>query len=127
MKKMYLLFSHQLTQEQINDAKENLKVEDFVYLPSELQEYWSNVDPDNQSKDKLIKIWEYLDKLIRKDDYILIQGEWYYVYQSIEHFKNKANLVYSSTERIVIEKTLNNDEVKKQSVFKHIKYKSFFD
>jgi hypothetical protein len=127
MKKMFLLFSHELTQEQIYDAVINMDVEEFVYLPEELQEYWSNVNPYDNSRNNLLAIWQYLDELIKIDDYILLQGEWYYVYQSIEHFKNKVNLVYSSTERIVIESPLSNGEINKQSFFKHIKYKSFFD
>jgi len=44
--KMFLLFSHKLTDEQIKDAKSNLGVDEFVYLPDDLQNKFSNVPPE---------------------------------------------------------------------------------
>ena len=46
MKKMFLLFSHNLTQIQIDDAKNNLDIEKFVSLSQDLQELWSNIPSD---------------------------------------------------------------------------------
>ncbi len=40
MGKMFLLFSHRLTDEQIRDAKENLAVIEFIALPKDLQYLW---------------------------------------------------------------------------------------
>ena len=47
--KMFLLFSHQLTDEQKKDAIENLKVTKFISLPEKLQKLWSNIPPEIES------------------------------------------------------------------------------
>ncbi len=54
MKKMFLLFSHNLTQIQIDDVKNNLDVEKFVSLSQDLQELLSNIPSE------LISLKEYL-------------------------------------------------------------------
>ena len=54
MKKMFLLFSHNLTQTQIDDAKNNFDVEEFIYLNQDLQKLWSNIPSE------LISLKEYL-------------------------------------------------------------------
>lgn len=46
MKKMILIFSHKLSDEQKKEAKENWNINEFVSLPEELQNIWSNIDPD---------------------------------------------------------------------------------
>ncbi len=38
MKKMFLLFSHKLTQTQKDDAIKTLGIDEFVYLPENLQQ-----------------------------------------------------------------------------------------
>ena len=54
MNKMYLLFSHKLTNEQIDDANTNLKVYDFVSLPETLQTLWSNIPPELENLDNYL-------------------------------------------------------------------------
>ncbi len=43
MHKMFLLFSHKLTQFQKDDALASWGISEFVELPSELQTLWSNI------------------------------------------------------------------------------------
>ena len=54
MNKMFLLFSHTLTKNQKDDAMKSFGIEEFMYLPKELQELFSNVPND------LKKLSEYL-------------------------------------------------------------------
>jgi hypothetical protein len=77
MKTMFLLFSHELSDDQINDAKEKLGVDEFHYLPERLQDMWSNIPPElDDILMYLDPIKEYIDFEHRKNDYILIQGFW---------------------------------------------------
>ncbi|MEA3315163.1 MAG: CRISPR-associated protein Csx20 [Campylobacterota bacterium] len=126
MKKMILLFSHKLTEEQFNDAKESLKVEEFVYLPNDLQQLWSNIPPTLKTLDK------YLDSLkkfvlanSKPDDIILIQGDFGGVYEMV-NFSKKNNLipVHSTTVRDSEEKTIDG-KVTKISKFEHIIYRRY--
>ena len=59
MKKMFLLFSHKLTEIQREDAIKSLNIETFVSLPEKLQNYWSNVDPINYDNEKFQEIMNY--------------------------------------------------------------------
>ena len=55
--KMYLFFSHKLTDAQIEDAKK-LGVDEFVYLPEDLQRKFSNIPPELESVKKYAKDFE---------------------------------------------------------------------
>ena len=77
MKRMFLLFSHQLFPEQITDAKHTWGVEDFVALPKELQAQFSQVPTNLTSLDTYgqgILNW-LMQQKITEEDYVLIQGE----------------------------------------------------
>ena len=45
MKKLFLLFSHNITPEQIKDAKTTLCTDEIHDLPKNLKELWSTVNP----------------------------------------------------------------------------------
>lgn len=126
MKKMILIFSHKLTEEQLNDAKESLKVKDFVYLPNDLQQLWSNIPPTLKTLDNYL---EPLKKFIlsnsKLDDIILIQGDFGGVYEMV-NFSKKNNLipVHSTTTRDSKE-TIIDGKVTKISKFKHVMYRRY--
>lgn len=126
MKNIFLLFSHTLTEMQKKDLKENHGVEEMIYLPPHLQEIWSNVDPEIVEDNKLQKVLDYVIERSKKKDYVLIQGEWGFVYKSINFFKETNRIpIYSTTKRDVIETTQFDGTIIKKSVFKHIKYKKY--
>lgn len=126
MKRMILIFSHKLTEEQLNDAKESLKVEEFVYLPNDLQKLWSNIPPTLKTLDK------YLDSLkkfvldnSKSDDIILIQGDFGGVCEMVKFSKNNNLIpVHSTTSKDSKEKIIDG-KVIKTSKFKHIIYRRY--
>ena len=126
MKNMFLLFSHKLTNEQIIDAKKVLKVDDFVYLPNDLQSLWSNVPAELESlKSYLLPLKEYIKNNAKKDDCVLIQGDFGAVYEMVNYAK-KLNLtpVYATTKRETQEE-IQKEKVVKISKFKHIRYRKY--
>ena len=126
MKKIFLLFSHTLTPNQEKDLKENHKIEEIVSLPPHLQEIWTNVNPEIIEDHKLQKVLDYVIDNSKEDDYVLIQGEWGFVYKSINYFKEKKRVpIYSTTKRDVTEIIQPDGSILKNSVFKHIKYKEY--
>ena len=126
MKKMYLLFSHILTQEQFIDARENLGVEEFIKLPQELQELWSNIPPDIVDISSYLKpIKQWLQDHIKLGDIALIQGDFGATCKMVSFVKEKgAKAVYATTKRDVQEK-LTNGKIIKTSVFQHIRFREF--
>ena len=108
-RKVLLLFSHQLTENQEKELVENFKVKKIVSLSSELQEMWSNVSIKENYKENLEKIKKYIEENFNTYNIV----KW-----SIE---KKLVPVYSYTERNV-EEIKDGENVKKISYFKHVKF-----
>ena len=126
MNRMFLLFSHKLTDEQIKDAKINLEVEEFIYLPIELQTLFSNVPPSGVNLGEYLKpIFRFLIKNAKVGDYVLIQGEFGVVYRLV-NFAKVLDLipVYATTKRESIEEVVDGKIVKK-SVFAHVEFREY--
>ena len=125
--RMFLLFSHKLTDEQIKDAKENLGVREFIYLPKDLQEKFSNVPPEIEDIKEYSKIFiDFLKNSVREDDYVLVQGDFGVVFNVVEFCKeNNLKAVYSTTKRVSKEKEIDG-KIVKISEFKHIRFRRYF-
>ena len=125
--KMFLLFLHKLTPEQVKDAKENLGVKEFVYLPKDLQDKFSNVPPEiDDIKKYSLDFIKFLEKNVSKEDYVLIQGDFGVVFWVVEYCKeNDLKAVYATTKRVSKEKMIDG-KVVKISEFKHIRFRRYF-
>jgi hypothetical protein len=126
MPKMFLLFSHKLTEEQIRDAKENLKVSGFIYLPENLQKLWSNIPPDIENIGSyLTPIKEFLKQHAKEGDFILIQGDFGATYIMVNWaFKNGLIPVYATTKRVVREIN-DNGKIITVREFKHCRFRRY--
>ncbi|CAB3289517.1 conserved protein of unknown function [Methanocaldococcus lauensis] len=126
MPKMFLLFSHNLTDDQIKDAKENLKVDKFIYLPKELQNIWSNIPPEVEDiTDYLKPIKEFLKNNANDGDYVLIQGDFGATYNMVSYaFENNLIPIYATTKRVVKE-VIENGKVITIREFKHCRFRKY--
>lgn len=126
MRKMILLFSHKLTDEQKQDAQTNWRVEGFVPLPSQLQTLWSAVPAELEDiGDYLEPIGEFLSKNVNKDDIVLVQGDFGATYAMVSFVKSMGGCaVYATTQRDVVEEE-RDGKIVKTSVFKHIRFRRF--
>lgn len=126
MSKMLLLFSHKLTQSQKEDAINSLKIDDFVYLPDDLQELWSNIPADLTNLNNfLMPIKEYIKNNAKVNDIILTQGDFGAVYEMVNFTKNLGLIpVYSTTKREIKTEEIDG-KIVKSSVFEHIKFRKF--
>ena len=121
-KKVLLVFSHQLTENQEKELIEEYKVKKIESLPEELQNMWSNVSIKKNYKENLEKIKEFIKENFNKNDIILIQGNWGYTYNLVKwSIENELIPVYSYTERNV-EEIKDGEIVKKISYFEHVKF-----
>ncbi|ACV38989.1 CRISPR-associated protein Csx20 [Leptotrichia buccalis] len=121
-KKVLLVFSHQLTENQKKELVEEYKVKEIKNLPEELQNMWSNVSIKKNYKENLEKIKKFIKENFNKDDIILIQGNWGYTYNLVKwSIENELIPVYSYTERNV-EEIKEGEIVKKISYFEHVKF-----
>ena len=126
MKKMFLLFSHTLTDEQKEDAMKNLKVSEFVSLPDELQQIWSNISPYEKTIEHFLEpIKDFLNKEAKKEDVVLIQGDFGATFLMVLFAKQKSlTPVYATTQRKVVE-TKQESKIIKKSVFSHVQFRSY--
>ena len=126
MKKMFLLFSHTLTNEQEIDAMQNLKVKEFVYLPKSLQKIWSNVPADIENVDEFLEpIKEFLKQNVKEEDFVLIQGDFGATCKMVSVAKSlNAIAIYATTVRDSKEEIVDG-KIVKTSFFKHIMFRRF--
>jgi len=126
MKKLHLLFSHNLTSQQIADAKKNLGVVKFIALPSDLQKLWSNIPPNLMELDAYLEpLKAYLRKEAKEGDVVLIQGDFGGCYAMVNFVKSlNLTAVHATTTRNVEEKRVNG-KVVKTSVFEHVRFRKY--
>lgn len=126
MKKMFLLFSHNLNHSQIDDAKNSLKVGEFISLARDLQSIWSNIPSDLETLDEyLIPLKIFLSENSKPKDIVLIQGDFGAVYHLVNFAKNlDLKTVYATTNRI-IEEFVKDGKTVKKSIFEHIRFREY--
>jgi len=119
--KMFLFFSHKLTPEQTEDAK-SMGVDEFVYLPKELQKSFSMVPPELENLDEYVKPFFKFLKSADNGDLVLIQGDFGVVCKLVEFCKKRGlKAIYATTKReVIVEK-----DGTKVSKFQHIRYRSY--
>jgi len=124
--KFFTIFNHTLTPEQISDAKVSFGVNEFVSLPKDLQNLWSNIPPELEKLDEYLKpLKAYVQTHISKDDIVLIQGDFGATCKLVSFVKALGTkAVYATTKREVIE-TYHDKKVVKQSVFKHVRFREY--
>ena len=126
MKQMFLLFSHTLTSLQIEDAKKSLNVEEFIYLPFNLQRIWSAIPPDIENiKDLLKPIEEFLEQSSKEGDYALIQGDFGATCYMVSFAKKIGLIPIYSTNKRVAKEIKEGDKLIKISEFKHLRYRRY--
>ncbi len=127
MPNMFLLFSHSLTDEQLNDAQKTLRIQECISLPEELQARWSDVPPELEMIDDLLQpLFDWLLKEARPGDFLLVQGDFGVVYLAVTFaFAYKFVPVYATTQRKVMEKRLPDGKVQVQRMFQHVRYRRY--
>jgi hypothetical protein len=127
MKKIILLFSHNLSEIQAQQLQELWEVREFVSLPKELQHTWSNISPDIENLNEILKpIKEFLLHHSSNGDLVLVQGDFGAVY-SLVNFSKAQELIpiYATTKRRIQEyKNAKGEQVKK-SIFEHRRFREY--
>ena len=118
---LYLIFNHQITVRQKQDAQESLGVDKIIELPPVLDTIWRQIPPDLESiKNYLDPVKDWLALYSQKNDYILIQGDFGACY-IMANFAFRIGLIpiYSTTERKAVEEHDDDGTVKLTHHFQH--------
>lgn len=118
-KKVLALISHQILPEQEKELKNRFEIVEIKFLPENLQQIWSNVLYDDKYYTNLNEMIDYMLSILNEEDYVIVQGNWGYVYKLVEEAKkNKIIPLYAFSVRDSSEDIING-EVVKITKFKH--------
>ncbi|HHV71622.1 MAG TPA: hypothetical protein GXX38_03290 [Clostridia bacterium] len=126
MAALYLLFSHDLTEQQKKEAYEKLEVVKIHYLPDNLKLLWSQIPPEASVIAEYIRpIKNWLEERVKEGDYIVIQGDFGATYQMVKWaFSKGLKPIYATTKRQVVE-SRNKEEVIIKRVFQHVRFRLY--
>lgn len=125
-KRMFLIFSHQLTTLQKQQAKEKFGVSEFIYLSDDLLSKWSNIPPTLEQIDEyLTDILKWINMNAYPGDYVLVQGD-YGATMFVVNYCIMHNLkpVYATTQRIVKEEKAGEKVITSRK-FEHIIFREY--
>lgn len=124
--KMLTVISHTLMEEQIEEAKNRLKVDSIVSMPEDINNIWSNISPFGcLPTDQIESIVKWIEKESNKGDYVLIQGDFGATYYIVDYcIKNSRIPIYATTERQV-EEYINDGAVEVKRIFKHVNFRKY--
>lgn len=127
MRNLIILFNHTLTNEQELEAKNDLLVSDFLYPNQDVRSLWSSIPADSEKlSDYLENVKKWLFETAKKDDYVLIQGDFGATYILVQFAFNLGLIpIYSTTKRVVQEEKCESGEVKISRVFKHVMFRKY--
>ncbi|MBF0230068.1 MAG: hypothetical protein HQK63_10880 [Desulfamplus sp.] len=128
-KTLFLIFNHEITQEQRLDAENSLGVSNFVDLPTQLKELWKQIPAELESvKEYLLPICDWLSQNGKSGDYVLIQGDFGGVYYLVNWaFELEIVPLYSTTERNAVEIKGRNGEIRLSHIFRHVRFRKYID
>ncbi len=128
MKKMLLLFSHQLTAAQQTEAEKRFQISEFIYLPEPIQAKWSNISPEGELDPGVINLFQnFTDTSTEPGDLVLVQGDYGVSYAMVRHCIRTGRVpVYATTHRLADEKIIDGEKIV-QKFFRHQNFRRYPD
>jgi hypothetical protein len=126
-KTLFLIFNHELTAPQREDAATSLGVQRFVDLPPELNSLWATVPPAlERLMDYLEPLKRWLAKEAKRGDCILIQGDFGAAFVMVNvAFAMNLVPVYSTTDRLATEARNGDGSVKTTHLIRHVAFRKY--
>ncbi len=127
MPKMFLIFNHNFTLDQEKDAKESLGINEIVNMPHEIAEIWGGIPPEHPEISGFLEpVKNWLGENARKNDFVLIQGDFGACYIMVNFcFKNKFIPIYSTTSRQAVEEVKQDGTIKLTHHFRHKRFRFY--
>jgi hypothetical protein len=127
MRKMLLIFSHELTEDQEREAASLFGCNEIITLPAGLQERWSNVDPslDDITGD-IEQIIKWISGCSAEGDYLLVEGDFGMTFAVVSWaLSNNRIPVYSTTGRDYSRNKDSDGSVVNIHRFRHVKFRHY--
>lgn len=103
---LFLIFNHEITPRQEQDARSSLNVGQNVDLLSDLKDMWQSVPPElPKIADYLEPVKKWLGDNAAPADYVLVQGDFGATFMMVNFaLSNRLVPVYSTTAREAVQK-----------------------
>ena len=123
MKTMYILMSHTITQQQINDAQSALDVKKFVTLPTDV---WSQIPAETESvESSLLPLKAQLVTYAKKGDLLLVQGDYGATFNMVQFVKERGLVpVYATSKRKAYE-VVEGEKITTVREFRHVRFRKY--
>ena len=127
MIKMFLLFSHNLTEDQVVEAQQKFKVEKFIEFPEDIRKLWANIPPEGDiNTESLKKIKIFIENNKSDRDYVLIQGDFGATYMMVNWcFDNNLIPIYATTKRVYTSEETADGSIINKHTFKHVNFRLY--
>ena len=123
MKTMYILMSHNMTEQQKEDAKKTLGVQHFVVLPTNV---WSQIPAETESvESSLLQLKAELMTQAKDGDLLLVQGDYGATFNMVNFAKEIGLIpVYATSKRNVYE-VVDGEKVTTVREFQHVRFRKY--
>lgn len=124
---LFLIFNHQFTDAQREDALASLGVSRVVDMPPEIEAIWGDIPPELvRINDYLEPVMDWLKTEAKLGDYVLIQGDFGACYIMVNYaFYIGLVPLYSTTGREVHETPLEDGAITVTHNFRHIRFRRY--
>ncbi|PIE68197.1 MAG: hypothetical protein CSA23_00145 [Deltaproteobacteria bacterium] len=124
---LFLIFNHNLTDRQRQDAHASLGVDRIVDLPGHLKTLWRQIPPDVADISGLLgPIADWLRTNAQKEDFVLVQGDFGAVYRMVDIALGFGLVpVYSTTRRQSGERHGKDGVVDLVHRFRHVRFRRY--
>lgn len=124
---MLLLFNHQLTEEQREEARDALGVERFVSPPEAVKALWAKVPPELPALDQYLQpVRNWLNSAARPDDLVLVEGDFGATFLTVLHaIRLGLRPVYAATRRDAKAVQQPDGSVQLTHRFRHCRFRTY--
>ncbi|MBW2742311.1 MAG: hypothetical protein JRE64_26545 [Deltaproteobacteria bacterium] len=126
---LFLIFNHDITPVQEIDACSSLGVQQIINMPPDLKELWRQIPPDlSKISDYLNPVKDWLAGQARKNDHVLIQGDFGACFIMVNFaFETGLIPIYSTTQREAVEEHKEDGTVNLSHQFRHRIFRRYGD
>ncbi|MCF6244153.1 MAG: CRISPR-associated protein Csx20 [Sulfurovum sp.] len=122
-KTMYILMSHDITKQQINNARAYLDVDNFVTLPIEA---WSQIPADFETVDSsLLPLKAQLLAEAKEGDILLVQGDYGATFNMVQFAKEMDMVPVYATTRRKVSKRVDGEKTITTRAFEHVRFRKY--
>jgi CRISPR-associated Csx2 family protein len=126
-RRVFLVLSHELTETQVNELRENWKVQEVVPIPEDLASLWESINPEEESLSSCIRpIITWLEENSVPGDLILVQGDFGATFLVVDWALNQLRVpIYATTARYLEEHRLDDGRVEQKRIFQHVRFRKY--